>query len=137
MIPPATVEMTPYAVGQDIIWISSIYCITTPVRDLISVGRRSVPSKRTLRVFMKFWTEFLSKNLQKKQVFRETRLSDNYTLLYSFFWVILRLLNFTCRRFETLYQFHFHRLCKQKKSRITIRYLRTYLNLQHIATKAG
>ena len=33
-------------------------------------------------------------------------------ILYSFFWVITRRLNFMCRRFGTL--FHFHRLCAQE-----------------------
>jgi hypothetical protein len=30
-------------------------------------------------------------------------------MLYDFFWVIPRRLNFICRRFETLYLFHLHR----------------------------
>ena len=32
-----------------------------------------------------------------------------YCLLYVFFWVITRRLNFTCRRFGTLCLFHLHR----------------------------
>jgi len=35
-----------------------------------------------------------------------------FCMLYSFFWVIPRLLNFICGRFGTLCQFHLHRLCK-------------------------
>jgi len=30
-------------------------------------------------------------------------------MFYAFFWVIPRLLNFICRRFETLCLFHLHR----------------------------
>jgi len=33
----------------------------------------------------------------------------NFALLYDFFWVIPRRLNFICRRFGTLYLFHLHR----------------------------
>jgi len=32
-----------------------------------------------------------------------------FFFLYAFFWVIPRHLNFTCRRFRTLYLFHLHR----------------------------
>ena len=32
-----------------------------------------------------------------------------FWMLYAFFWAVLRRLNFTCRRFGTLYLFHLHR----------------------------
>jgi hypothetical protein len=37
-----------------------------------------------------------------------------FRMLYSFFWVILRHLNFMCRRFETLCRFHLHMWCVQE-----------------------
>jgi hypothetical protein len=53
MIPPATVEMTPYAVGQDITWIGSFYCIRTLARDLTSrlVGVLCLV-KKTLHIYI-------------------------------------------------------------------------------------
>ena len=36
-----------------------------------------------------------------------------FCLLYSYFWVILRRLNFMYRRFGTFCQFHLHRWCEQ------------------------
>ena len=42
-------------------------------------------------------------------------------MLHSLFWVILRCLNFMCRRFGTLCPFHLHSCCKKeeiKKGRI-------------------
>jgi len=40
-------------------------------------------------------------------------LTIGWVLLYYFFWVLPRCLNFIYRRFGTLYMFHFHRRCKQ------------------------
>jgi hypothetical protein len=43
-------------------------------------------------------------------------------ILYVFFWVIPRRLNFICRRFGTLYLFHLHRQeGKRKRRRIKFR----------------
>jgi len=36
-------------------------------------------------------------------------------LLYAFFWVIPRRLNFICRRFGTFCLFHLHRRCKYQE----------------------
>jgi hypothetical protein len=36
-------------------------------------------------------------------------------MLYSFFLVIPRLLNFICRRFGTLWMFHFRMQCKKEE----------------------
>jgi len=47
-------------------------------------------------------------------IFVKTVFSTYFSLLYSFFWVIPRRLNFMCRRFGTL--FHLHRWCKQDES---------------------
>ena len=44
-------------------------------------------------------------------------------LLYSFFWVIPRRLNFICRRFGTLCQFHLHRWCEQEDVARVLGYL--------------
>jgi hypothetical protein len=52
----------------------------------------------TRRVFVKFGVETFMKTCQTAP-----------DLLYAFFWVILRHLNFICRRFGTLCLFHFHR----------------------------
>jgi len=51
MIPPTTVEVTPYHVGQNITWIGRFCFIRTPVLDLRSrlVGILCLV-KRTLRV---------------------------------------------------------------------------------------
>jgi lantibiotic modifying enzyme len=38
----------------------------------------------------------------------------NICILYSFYWAILWLLNFMCRRFGTLCLFHCHRSCGQE-----------------------
>ena len=42
-----------------------------------------------------------------------------FRMLYSFFWVILRHLNFMYRCFETLCRFHLHRWCEQEFSLLT------------------
>ena len=46
-----------------------------------------------------------------------------FCLLYSFFWVIPRRLNFICRRFGTLCQFHLHRWCEQDDGTRVLGYL--------------
>jgi len=38
-----------------------------------------------------------------------------YSMMYSFFWVILWCLNFICLHFRTLCLFHLHRWCKQEE----------------------
>jgi len=46
-----------------------------------------------------------------------------FYLLYSFFWVIPRRLNFMCRRFGTLCHFHLHRWCEQEDGTRVLGYL--------------
>jgi hypothetical protein len=53
-------------------------------------------------------------------VFQNPRLqkSDNILLLFAFFWVIPKRLNFICRRFGTLCLFHLHRRMGMKNDSV-------------------
>ena len=48
-------------------------------------------------------------------IYKHANRATTSYVLCSFFWVIPRRLNFTCRPFGTLYVFHLHRLCKQEE----------------------
>ena len=90
--------------------------------------------KIELGIFFRVCLSLTLNNLSKKM--SSTLNSKSFAfflMLCSFFWAIPRRLNFMCRRFGTLSQFHLHGWCKheestKRKNKTNVKYLSRFPN---------